>query len=239
VNISSSDSPHFPSYRAHPWHGVDPLIHHPSQHPCYVRVYVEMTPQSDVKLELDKDTGLLTVDRPQKYTNMLPCLYGFVPRSYCDHHVAEHTRKALYESGHNKAADGCVGDGDPLDICVFTDRHFQASDVLVEAKVIGGLRMLDGGKADDKILAVLRNDTVYGDMDDIADLPLKCLDKIQHYFLTYKDLPATAESSSSSPSVPRKITPRKITIIHSYNAKEASTIVSLACKDYQAHYSYK
>ena len=106
-------------------------------------------PTDTVKYEMDKDTGILRMDRPQQYSNVCPSLYGFMPQTLCGDRVAA---LCMERTGRR----GIVGDGDPMDICVLTEREIPHGDILVEAMPIGGLRMIDGDEADDKIVAVLR-----------------------------------------------------------------------------------
>jgi inorganic pyrophosphatase len=123
-----------------------------------VQVYVEMLPTDVVKYELDKNSGFLVVDRPQRTTSSPPALYGFIPRTYCAEEVA-------------KRCPGVTeADGDPLDICVYSERHINRSDIVLNARVVGGIQMIDGGEADDKIVAVLDGDNIWGDVEDISDL---------------------------------------------------------------------
>src|SRR4029453_13690231 len=84
---------------------------------------------------------------------------------------------------------GIVGDADPMDICVLTERPISHGDVLVEAGPVGGPRMLGGDQADHKIVAVLKNDAGYGAYADIAACPRSLLDRLRHYFLSYKEAP--------------------------------------------------
>src|SRR6185503_15121426 len=84
---------------------------------------------------------------------------------------------------------GIQGDGDPLDVCVLTEKPLAHGNLLVEAIPIGGLRMLDGNEADDKIIAVLEGDAVYGGLQDVSECPLNVVDRLRHYFLTYKQVP--------------------------------------------------
>jgi inorganic pyrophosphatase len=160
-------------WRPHPWHGlsVGP------EAPRVVHAYIELTPFDSVKYEIDKETGYLRVDRPQRYSSQPPALYGFIPQTYCGDRVA-----ALAPGSNG-------GDGDPLDICVICERPINRSEVLLNARVIGGLRMIDGGEADDKIIAVLQNDLVWGDIADLSEAPPALIDRIKHYFLTYKTGP--------------------------------------------------
>jgi inorganic pyrophosphatase len=165
-------------HRAHPWHGVS--IGPDAPRAC--TVYIEIVPTDTVKYEIDKDTGLLRMDRPQQYSNVCPSLYGFIPQTLCGDRVAA---LCMERTGRR----GIVGDADPMDICVLTERPISHGDVLVEAVPIGGLRMLDGDEADDKIVAVLKNDAGYGAYGDIAAAPKALLDRLRHYFLTYKQAP--------------------------------------------------
>ena len=162
--------------KSHPWHGINPGSAEE------VRAFIEIVPTDTVKYEVDKETGYLSIDRPQKFSNIVPSLYGFIPRSYCSVHMAELTNKAL-------ARYDIEGDGDPLDICVLTEKDVTHGDVLVWARPIGGLRLLDNNQADDKIIAVLKNDAVYGDYNDLNELPVEIVRRLIHYFTTYKDIP--------------------------------------------------
>lgn len=81
------------------------------------------------------------------------------------------------------------GDGDPLDICVLTEKTISHGDIVAEVRPIGGFRMLDKNEADDKIIAVLKHDATYSIYNDISELPHVVIDRLKHYFLTYKDLP--------------------------------------------------
>ena len=141
---------------SHPWHGIEVG----EKSPAIVNAYIEIIPSDAIKYEIDKPSGHIMVDRPQKLSNHMPCLYGFVPKTYCDGKVAEF---ANLKTGRTNI----TGDNDPLDICVLSERSFNHGNILCEAKVIGGLRMLDGGEADDKIIAVLKGDQAYGDINDI------------------------------------------------------------------------
>ncbi|HSM13357.1 MAG TPA: inorganic pyrophosphatase [Thermoanaerobaculia bacterium] len=167
-----------PSYRwrPHPWHGLEVGPDPPS----IVTAYIEITPFDAVKYELDKATGYIRVDRPQRSSAQPPTLYGFVPRTYCADRVAE-----LAGSGAER------GDGDPLDICVVSERPITRADILLDARVVGGLGMIDGGEADDKIIAVLENDLFWGAIEDLAGLPEKMVERLAHYFSTYKLVPGS------------------------------------------------
>jgi inorganic pyrophosphatase len=167
-------APSAPSlYRPHPWHGLevgpDP--------PALLYAFIEITPFDLVKYEVDKQSGYLKIDRPQRGSSQSPALYGFVPRTYCAGHV-----QALSPASTR-------GDGDPLDICVLSERPISRGEILVRARVVGGLQMVDNGEADDKIIAVLDNDYVWGRARDTRDLPDVLIERLQHYFQTYKLIP--------------------------------------------------
>ena len=161
-------------YRPHPWHGLDPGPNPPD----LVTTYIEICPFDVVKYEVDKPSGYLRVDRPQMTSSAPPTLYGFIPRTYCG------TRVGALMPGAR------IGDGDPLDICVVSERPITRADILLTARVIGGLPMLDAHEADDKIIAVLDRDPVYGEIREIGELPRSLLDRLVHYFETYKWTPA-------------------------------------------------
>ena len=163
----------FYRWRPHPWHGlsVGP------EPPEVLHAYIEITPFDSVKYEIDKGTGYLRVDRPQPYSSQPPALYGFVPRTYCGDRIA-----ALCPSA-------AKGDADPLDICVLSERPINRSEVVVPARVVGGLQTVDRGEADDKIIAVLENDRIWGDARDIGDVPEILASRLRHYFSTYKQAP--------------------------------------------------
>ena len=150
--------------------------------PEVVNVFIEIVPTDTVKYEIDKETGYLKIDRPQKYSNVVPALYGFVPQTYCGEEVAKLAR----ERETDKVLEG---DGDPLDICVLSSHHIPHGDILLQAIPIGGLCLLDKGEADDKIIAVLVADPIYQKYTDISELPEAIITRLKHYFLTYKSLP--------------------------------------------------
>jgi inorganic pyrophosphatase len=109
-------------------------------------------------------------------------LYGFIPQTYCGKLVGDLCSKKTGKKG-------IKGDGDPIDIVVLTEKSIHHGDILVTAKPIGGLRMIDGDEADDKIIAVLNNDFVYGHFTSLNDVPKHIITRLRHYFLTYKDIP--------------------------------------------------
>jgi inorganic pyrophosphatase len=163
----------FYRWRPHPWHGLevgpDP--------PLVVHAFIEITPFDQVKYEADKTTGYLRVDRPQRSSSLPPSLYGFVPRTYCS------ARVGRLSAGEER------GDGDPLDICVLSERPINRSEVILNARVIGGIHMVDHGEADDKIIAVLQNDPIWGKAEDIGAIPEILVERLRHYFSTYKLIP--------------------------------------------------
>ena len=166
----------FSQWRPHPWHGLEAG----REPPRLVNAYIEITPFDLIKYEVDKASGYLRVDRPQRTSSQPPALYGFIPRTYCGERVA-----ALCAGAER-------GDGDPLDICVLSERPIARAEIIVPARVVGGLQLLDHGEADDKIVAVLENDFVWGEARDIAQLPAILVERLQHYFTTYKMVPGGA-----------------------------------------------
>ncbi len=168
-------------YKLHPWHGVEIG----QEAPQLITAFIEIIPSDTVKYEIDKHSGYLKIDRPQKFSNIVPALYGFIPQTYCKEEVAKLSAKA---SGRKELV---VGDNDPLDILVLTERQITHGDILVKAYPIGGLRLIDHNEADDKIIAVLKDDHLYGGWKDITDLPESILNRLKHYFLTYKQMPET------------------------------------------------
>jgi inorganic pyrophosphatase len=170
-------------YKSHPWHGV-PIGENA---PKVITTFIEIVPTDTIKYEIDKHTGYLKIDRPQKFSNIIPSLYGFVPQTYCGENIAQLCRD---ESG--KAIE--KGDGDPLDICVLCEKTITHGDILCQAIPIGGLRLIDKGEADDKIIAVLKDDPIYGQFKDISDCPEGILQRLRHYFLTYKNIPGETKA---------------------------------------------
>ena len=201
-----------PIHVAHPWHGIPagPRV------PELVTVFVEIVPSDTVKYEVDKASGLLKLDRPQQYSSLCPLPYGFVPQTWCGERVAE-----LAASRTGRAH--VVGDGDPLDICVLTERTINQGGVLVTARPIGGFRMFDGAEADDKIVAVLEGDAAFGAFTDLEECPPALVQRLRHYFLTYKDMPGE--------------TSRRTEITHVYGRDEAHEVVRRSIADYQASFT--
>lgn len=195
----------------HPWHGLSPGEAAPEQ----LIAYIELVPTDTVKYEVDKASGHLRLDRPQQYSSLCPAPYGFIPRTFCGQRVGQF---AARRAGRAAAA----GDGDPMDICVLTERPINHGGVLVAARPIGGFRMFDGDEADDKIVAVLQGDPAYGEFQDVADCPSNLVERLRHYFLTYKDMPG-----------PHR---RRVEITHVYGADEAREVIRLSLADYLSLY---
>lgn len=199
----------FPSpfyrWRPHPWHGLEAGPEPPSR----VLAYIEITPYDLVKYEIDKETGYLRVDRPQRSSSQHPSLYGFIPRTYCGERVGALNRGAVR------------GDGDPLDICVISERPISRGEVLLNARVVGGLPMIDGDEADDKIIAVLENDHVWAEVADVAALPRVLVERLQHYFSTYKSVPGDAV---------------RVDVGEPYGREHAERVISAAIADYDETY---
>jgi len=194
-------------FKPHPWHGIPIGDDAPEKLTCFI----EIVPTDTVKYELDKETGYLKVDRPQKFSNVYPTLYGFIPQTYCGEQVGAFCCERTGRTGIG-------GDRDPMDICVLTERPISHGDFLVRARPVGGLRMIDRGQADDKIVAVLDQDLVYGPIEDVAQVPDALLRRLRHYFLTYKFSP-----DRPSPAVE---------ITHVYGRDEAHEVIRASQEDY-------
>ncbi|MBU8882014.1 inorganic pyrophosphatase [Kaistella sp. DKR-2] len=195
-----------PNFKAHPWHGISAG----AEAPDVVNVFVEIVPSDTIKYEIDKQSGYLKVDRPQQFSNIIPALYGFIPRTYCHDEVLN----LAIESG---AADVTTGDLDPLDICVLSSHNIHAGGMLMEAIPIGGFKMIDKGEADDKIVAVMKGDHAFGHFRDVEELPQAEIKRLMHYFLTYKNLPDE---------------PAKCRIQEVYGAEHAKKVIKASQKDY-------
>jgi inorganic pyrophosphatase len=195
-------------FQAHPWHGLTPGKDAPEM----VNAYIEIVPTDVVKYELDKESGHLHVDRPQRFSSMCPSLYGFIPQTFCGEEVA---RLCAERTGINDIK----GDGDPMDICVLTEKTFAQGNFFLNAKPIGGLRMIDGEQADDKIISILESDLAYGHIRDIGECPKALVDRLKHYFLSYKQLPGDA--------------PRRVEITDVYDAEEALDVIRRSLVDYK------
>ncbi|MDZ7694548.1 MAG: inorganic pyrophosphatase [Balneolaceae bacterium] len=191
----------FYRWRPHPWHGLDTG----DKESGIINAFIEITPFDLVKYEVDKQTGYLRVDRPQQSSSLPPSLYGFIPRTYCGKRVG-------------KLSDYTdQGDRDPLDICVLSERPISKSEVILTARVVGGIHMIDQGEADDKIIAVLNNDKFWSDAKDISDLPENIRQRLRHYFATYKLIQGVSNS---------------VTVEETYNKEKALKVIDAAIEDY-------
>ncbi len=142
----------------HPWHGVN----YGEMAPRIVNAVIEIPQGSRAKYEIDKPSGLLKLDRVIYSSFYYPCNYGFIPQTY-------------------------GGDKDPLDILVITSQSIVPM-CLVTAKVIGVMQMVDGGDADDKIIAVAAHDPSINYINNIEELPKHFFEELRHFFQEYKRL---------------------------------------------------
>ena len=205
------DPRRFDVHRPHPWHGVPvgPQAEAGAV-PDILYAYVEITPFSTIKYEVDKVTGYLKVDRPQRSNSLPPYAYGFVPRTWCKGRVAGIAGRDV--GGVSR------GDGDPLDICVVSERAIDRSDILLGCRAVGGLLMVDNGETDDKIIAVLDRDPIWGDVRELSELPNALVDRLRPYFLTYKFDPRSGVQPVSIDAI--------------YGAERAREVVAAAMADY-------
>ena len=125
-------------------------------------VCIEISKGSKVKYELDKETGMILMDRILSTSMHYPASYGFIPLTYGD-------------------------DNDPLDALVLCSETIQ-SNALVQCYPIGVIKMIDGGEGDEKIIAIPKKDPVYSQYKNISDLPKLIFDEMEHFFKTYKQL---------------------------------------------------
>jgi inorganic pyrophosphatase len=109
-----------------------------------------------------------------------------------------------------------------MDICVLTEKTIDHSNFFVRALPIGGFRMIDGDEADDKIIGVLESDVVYGDVRELTDVPSGLVDRLKHYFLSYKQLPGEA--------------PRRVEIAEVYTRDDAFEVINRSIEDYRKAY---
>ena len=140
------------------WHDINPALITPET----FTTLIEIPKGSKCKYELDKHTGLLKLDRILYTSTHYPANYGFIPRTYAD-------------------------DGDPLDVLVIGMEPIYPM-TLIEVYPIGVMRMIDGGKLDDKIIAVAVSDPNYNNIKSIDELPAHVFDEIMHFFTVYKQL---------------------------------------------------
>ncbi|NSL87505.1 inorganic diphosphatase [Chitinophaga sp. Mgbs1] len=169
-----------------PWHSVS----HGSEVPNVVNAIIEIPKGCRAKYELDKESGLLKLDRVLYSSVYYPANYGFIPQSYCDDH-------------------------DPLDILVLSQIECVPM-CIIEAKVIGVMQMIDGGEADDKIIAVAANDMSVNHINDISELPPHFIDEMRHFFEEYKKLE------------------RKTVVVEEFqNKAKAEAIITQSFEDYR------
>ena len=141
-----------------PWHDISPGENTPE----FVNGIIEIPKGSRAKYELDKKSGFLKLDRVLFSSVYYPANYGFIPQSYCE-------------------------DRDPLDILILSQVDIVPL-CIVNAKVIGVMRMLDSGEADDKIIAVAAGDPSVNHINDISELPLHFISELKNFFEDYKKL---------------------------------------------------
>lgn len=196
-------------YQSHPWHGIEIGDNAPDM----VTAFIEIVPSDTVKYEVDKKTGWLKVDRPQRFSNIVPAIYGFIPQTLCDIEVGKF---CMEKTGRKNI----LGDQDPMDILVLEEKIIQNGAVLVQAIPIGGIRMIDKNEADDKIIAVMKGDVIYGQLKDITELNEPVLARLKHYFLTYKDMPGSGEK-------------RQVEIDSVYGKQEACEVIRRSVTDYK------
>ncbi|MEM1094406.1 MAG: inorganic pyrophosphatase [Bacteroidota bacterium] len=191
--------------RPHPWHGLSPGKDAPS----LINVFVEITPFDVVKYELEKTSGYLKVDRAQRTSSLPPALYGFIPQTYANDRVA-----ALMP-------DVTAGDRDPLDICVLSERPISRAEVIVRARIVGGIPMVDLGEADDKIIGIVEGDPLFGDIREIYQVPPILVERLTHYFSTYKLRPESPDNTGS------------VHVGEPYGRTHALKVISAAMADYK------
>lgn len=173
-----------------PWHDINSGKNAPE----YVNGIIEIPKGSRAKYELDKDSGMLKLDRVLYSAMYYPSNYGFIPQTYCE-------------------------DKDPLDILVLSQIDIVPM-CMVTAKVIGVMRMLDNGEADDKIIAVAANDMSVNHINDIDELPPHTIKELQNFFEDYKKLE------------------NKTVVVEEFQNKElALEIVQQSMRDYQEKFS--
>jgi inorganic pyrophosphatase len=145
-------------YSSHPWHSIDTG----KDAPGFVKSIIEIPKGSKGKYELDKDSGLLRLDRVLFSSVHYPANYGYIPQTYCD-------------------------DYDPLDILVICSIDVYPM-CIVEAKVIGVMQMIDADERDDKIIAVARNDMSVNYINELSELPPHTIVELKRFFEDYKRL---------------------------------------------------
>lgn len=144
----------------HPWHDIS----FGDESPKIVNSIIEISRGSKAKYEVDKESGLLKLDRVLHAAFYYPINYGFIPKTF-------------------------AGDNDPLDILVLSQIDFEPLSI-VSAKVIGVMRMIDKG-IDDKIISVCQNDISVSHINSLEELPPHLMSEIKHFFEQYKKLEQT------------------------------------------------
>lgn len=174
-----------------PWHDVEIGVSPPE----IINGIIEIPQNTRAKYELDKASGLLRLDRVLYSSIYYPANYGFIPRTYCD-------------------------DKDPLDILILSQIIIQPM-CIVSAKVIGAMRMMDGGEMDDKIIAVAENDMSVDHIEDVDQLPAHFFKELRNFFEDYKKLE------------------NKTVIVEEFQNKEvALEIVRQSIEDYQVKFGH-
>lgn len=176
----------------HPWHHVEVGDNAPE----YVNGIIEIPKNIRAKYELDKKSGMLVLDRVLYSSINYPANYGFIPKTYCD-------------------------DDDPLDIMVICQIDIVPM-CIVEAKVIGVMRMEDEGQMDDKIISVAANDMSFNHINDISDLPEHWVKELRSFFEDYK-----------------KLEHKEVVVEDFLGKEEAIKIVKQSMLDYQAKFPKK
>lgn len=177
---------------ANPWHSVSVG----KEVPSVVNGIIEIPKGSRAKYELDKESGLLILDRVLYSSMYYPANYGFIPQTYCE-------------------------DNDPLDILIISQIDIVPL-CIVPAKVIGVMRMLDGGEADDKIIAVAAHDKSVSHINDISELPEHFISEIRNFFEDYK-----------------KLENKTVVVEEFQNAETAKFILQQAIADYNSKFRNK
>lgn len=173
-----------------PWHRVSIGENAPD----LVNGIIEIPKNTRAKYELDKETGMLKMDRVLYSAMYYPANYGFIPQTYCD-------------------------DNDPLDILVLSQVTIVPM-CLVNAKVIGVMRMLDGGELDDKIIAVANDDMSVNHINDISQLPGHFFKELKNFFEDYK-----------------KLENKKVLVEDFQNAQVAKEVIEQSIVDYKKYIS--
>ena len=174
--------------QSNPWHKVNIG----NNTPDIVNGIIEIPKNTRAKYELDKESGMLLMDRVIFSSMHYPANYGFIPKTYCD-------------------------DKDPLDIMILSQIAVVPM-CIVSAKVIGVMRMIDGGEMDDKIIAVAENDMSVNHMNDITDLPAHWIKELRNFFEDYK-----------------KLENKKVEVEDFQDAKTAKQIIRQSMEDYEAY----